>query len=110
MQITQLGMAFFETMPPNADQSSGDWRGRYAQWKATPVKPGVDGWTLKDGASTLDVHDYVHKYACCIEIDSRLHQQANAIVNSLGSYYAQGRVGMIVVSPQHRLVLYFYNG
>lgn len=109
-QITQRGMAFFDKMPPNANQSSRSWRGQYTHWKATPIKPGDDGWTLKDDGSALDVHDYVHKYVCCIEINAKLRQQANAIVNSPGSYYAKGRIGIIVVSPQHSLVLYLYNG
>jgi hypothetical protein len=31
-------------------------------------------------------------------------------VNSAGSYYARGRIGIIVVSPKKKKILYFYNG
>lgn len=109
-RIRQRGLGFFDTMPPNTDQDARQWRGQYTHWSVTPVQPDTAGWTLRPGASMLDVDDYVHRYACCIEIDAKLREQANAIVNSPGSYYAQGRIGMIVVSPAHKLVLYFYNG
>lgn len=108
-EIERRGMAFFEAMPPNEDQDSRRWRGRYAQWKATPVTPD-DAWQPRRGSSSLHIDDYVHRYACCIEVDVTLLEQANAIVNSPGSYYAHGRIGLIVVNPKSRLVLYLYNG
>lgn len=109
IEIEHKGMAFFETMPPNQDQDSRGWRGQYMQWKATPVAPD-DAWKPRQDTGRLDVDDYVHRYACCIEVDARLIEQAEAIVNSPGSYYAHGRIGLIVVNPKSRLVLYLYNG
>ena len=45
-----------------------------------------------------------------MDIDPDIVSMANSIVNSAGSYYAYGRIGLIVVSPEHKLVVYMYNG
>lgn len=108
-EIEHKGMAFFEAMPPNQDQDSRGWRGQYMQWKATPVAP-EEGWSPRQDTGRLHVDDYVHRYACCIDVDATLMAQADALVNSPGSYYAHGRIGLIVVNPKKRLVLYLYNG
>jgi hypothetical protein len=46
----------------------------------------------------------------CIEIDDAIVGQATDIINSEGNYFADGRIGLIVVSPTKNLVLYMYNG
>jgi hypothetical protein len=37
-------------------------------------------------------------------------RQVTDIINSEGSYYAYGRIGLIVISPREKIVLYVYNG
>ena len=58
----------------------------------------------------LNVTDYICAYGFCIDIPSDRLRQANEIVSKPGSFYARGRIGVIVVSPAQKLVLYFYNG
>jgi hypothetical protein len=36
--------------------------------------------------------------------------EANELVNAPGSYYAYGRIGMILVAPARKRVYYLYNG
>lgn len=46
----------------------------------------------------------------CINIDEEVVRQATDIVNSEGNYYAYGRIGLIVVSPSNKIIIYMYNG
>lgn len=99
-QITKRGIEFFNNLPANKDQKKRRWRGRYGTWNETPVKEEGD----------LDIYDYICRYGFCIEIDDTVVAQATDIINSEGNYYAYGRIGLIVVSPSKKLVIYMYNG
>lgn len=107
--IAQRGMEFFRNMPPNKDQQERRWRGYYGNWAETPVASG-ERWQPRQGSGTLHIYDYICRYGFCIDIDPDIVSMANSIVNSAGSYYAYGRIGLIVVSPEHKLVVYMYNG
>ena len=107
-QVSERGIKYFEQLPPNKDQQSRSWRGRYEQWSETPI--GGDHWKIDPATGLLNVTDYVCAYGFCIDIPSDRLTQANEIISKPGSFYARGRVGVIVVSPQQKLVLYFYNG
>jgi hypothetical protein len=107
-QAAAGGIAFFETLPPNADQQRRDWRGRYETWSETPIR-GND-WKVDPATGLANVMDYICAYGFCIDVPADRLAQANAIVNQPGSFYARGRIGMIVVSPKQGTVLYFYNG
>lgn len=107
--ISQSGIEFFKKLPPNQNQRERDWRGIYGEWSETPIKPGRN-WQVNEKTNSLNVYDYICAYGFCIDIDSLMVQEANLIINSPGSYYAYGRVGLIVVVPGKKLVLYMYNG
>lgn len=107
-QLEQGGVKFLQTMPPNQNQADRRWQGAYETWLETPaVNP---QWKLNAKTGHLDVMDYICVYGFCIDVDPGVVNEANEIVNSAGSYYAQGRIGIIVVSPKRKKVLYFYNG
>lgn len=114
-KIKEEGISFFETMPPNQKERSRYWQGKYEQWSETPIQPDTR-WELTDDndkpkkSSSLNIYDYICRYGFCIDIKPSVVEEANAIVNSTGSYYAYGRVGLIIVSPERNLVLYIYNG
>lgn len=107
--IAKRGMDFFRNMPPNKDQQERRWRGDYGNWADTPVASG-EHWQPRQGSGRLHIYDYICRYGFCIDIDPDIVSMANSIVNSAGSYYAYGRIGLIVVSPEHKLVVYMYNG
>jgi hypothetical protein len=102
------GARYLEQLPPNTDQQSRDWRGLYGEWRETPVQG--DHWKVDPATGLLNVTDYICAYGFCIDIPSDHLKQANEVVSKPGSFYARGRIGMIVVSPARRWVLYFYNG
>lgn len=113
-EIESRGIEFFKAMPPNINQQSRDWRGRYEDWEATPIqigshwKPNTEN--PKKDSKRLDIYDYICAYGFCIDIDPVIVEKANSIVNSDGSYYAYGRIGLLIVSPKNKIILYLYNG
>ena len=108
-EISQRGIEFFNNLPPNQNQQDRKWRGRYETWSQTPISA-HKYWKPKGETKSLDIYDYICAYGYCISINPTVVKEANKIVNSEGSYYAYGRIGLIVVSPSKRLVLYMYNG
>jgi hypothetical protein len=108
-EIESRGIEFFRNLPPNKHLEDRDWRGRYDDWKETPIK--AEGhWKQNEKNKNLNIYDYICAYAVCIDIKPEIVAQASLIVNSKGSYYAYGRIGLIVVSPKNNLVLYLYTG
>lgn len=107
--IEQRGLDFFRTLPPNARQAQRSWRGDYGEWKPTPITASSH-WPAPTTPGPLKVYDYVCKYGFCIDIAPDVLEDAQAIINSPGSYYAYGRIGVMVVSPARQQVLYLYNG
>lgn len=107
--ISQRGLAFFDEMPPNADQAGREWRGDYEQWQATPL-PLDSRWGAAPGQRQLVLGDYICRYGFCIDIDAQLAAQASAALAEPGSYYAYGRIGLLLVSPRQQRVYYLFNG
>lgn len=109
VQVREGGLAFFSNMPPNKNNKGRRWRGVYSEWRETPIKSS-EHWRPDIRSGKLEVYDYVCRYGFCIEIDDDVVEEIGLIVNSSGSYYAYGRIGLIVVSPSFRKVIYLYNG
>lgn len=107
-QITKRGIEFFNNLPANKNQQERRWRGQYGSWNETPIKEDRY-WKQKEGED-LEIYDYICRYGFCIKIDDTVVGQVTDIINSEGNYYAYGRIGLIVVSPSKKLVIYMYNG
>lgn len=107
-KVSSGGTKYLEQLPPNVDQQRRRWRGRYERWSETPIEG--DDWKVNPKTGLLNVINYICAYGFCIDIPPEQLKQANEIVSKPGSFYARGRIGIIVVSPEQKLVLYFYNG
>lgn len=107
-QVEQGGVKFLQNMPRNQNQETRGWQGNYETWLETPAAN--PQWKPDAKTGRLNVMDYICVYGFCIDVAPEVVAEANEIVNSAGSYYAQGRIGIIVVSPKKKKVLYFYNG
>lgn len=96
-------------MPSNKNQGDREWRGIYREWKETPIKSNEH---LKPNQETgrFSIYDYICTYGICIDIKNEVVEETNSIANSSGSYYAYGRIGLLIVSPNKNLVLYLYGG
>jgi hypothetical protein len=108
-QITVSGIDFLKNMPPNKNQAKRDLRGVYSDWVETPIKPG-ERWKPNKETGRFSIYDYICAYGVCIDIKPTVVEEANSIINDSGSYYAYGRNGLIIVSPNKNMVLYLYNG
>lgn len=108
-KIAENGISYFEAMPPNRKKRKGYWQGVYSNWQETPIKTDKY-WKPRKGTNSLNIYDYICRYGFCIDIKPSVVAEANAIVNSPGSYYAYGRNGLIIVNPERNLVLFIYNG
>ncbi|HET7268176.1 MAG TPA: hypothetical protein VFJ15_08710, partial [Oleiagrimonas sp.] len=108
-RISAQGMAFFNELPLKKFRFSRDPRSVYSDWRKTPIQADAH-WRPQEKTGKYDIYDYICKYGLCIDIDAAEVQRVTRIVNAEGSYYAYGRIGLIVVSPREKLVVYMYNG
>lgn len=106
--IKTRGMEFFKNLPENKNQRKRKWRGRYGVWHETPISE--NRYWKRNNGDILDIYDYICRYGFCIQIDKSVLDQAAEIINTKGNYYAYGRIGLIVVSPTKKVVIYMYNG
>jgi len=106
-QIGHEGLGWFDRLQ-DGHRSEG-WRGRFGDWHRTPVAPGMH-WQPNAASGRLEVLDYVCAYGFCIDIDQAQLRAAQQAVNSPGSYYAYGRIGLIVIALDTRRVYFLYNG
>lgn len=109
VQVREGGLAFLSNMPANKNQEGRRWRGAYSEWRETPIKSS-EHWRSDIMSGRFEVYDYVCRYGFCVEIENDIVEEVGLIVNSSGSYYAYGRVGLIIVSPSWRKIIYLYSG
>ncbi|MGB5558349.1 MAG: hypothetical protein WBN04_10095 [Paracoccaceae bacterium] len=95
-----------------------EWHGHYRNWHETPFNPDVPGafdiWALKRRAESCDhgggIAGYMFRYGFCIPFDSDVEKLANIALVAPGSYYAFGRIGMLLLIPSENRIIYAYNG
>jgi hypothetical protein len=114
-EIQRAGVGFFAAMPPKAGDSH-DWHGRYEKWQPTPIL-GDPSWASGEldrknvtVNSPQKIAHYLDKYGFGIPIDSHIEQIVNEAISKPGSFFAYGRIGVLIVIPDMRKVIYVYNG
>lgn len=107
--MSRRGKAWFDALPLEKFRRSRSPQGTYYRWHETPVRAD-NHWKPRPETGRFDIYDYICAYGFCIDIDDAVVRQATRLVNTGGSYYAYGRIGIIVVSPREKVVLYMYNG
>ncbi len=114
-EIEQVGMSYL-TRLPSKSQDNHKWQGRYEKWQPTPIVAGrdwVDNATAMGAASTtstVKVTNYLNKFGFGISIDSNIERTIDAAISQPGSYFAYGRIGILIVIPDRRRVVYAYSG
>ncbi|KQQ53600.1 hypothetical protein ASF84_17445 [Pseudomonas sp. Leaf127] len=104
------GLSFFKKLPANPPDPSRHWRGSYQNWQETPVSRTEKRWPSEGKNQPMKTYDYLCNYGFCTDVDPSVISEVDAIINAPGSYYAFGRIGVIIVSPSKRLVVYLFNG
>jgi hypothetical protein len=107
-EISRKGIEFFNNLPLNKNHRNREWHKEYEKWYQTPIEA-TNEWKSGKETGALDIYDYICIYWFCPKIDDAIVKQAAEIVNSEGGYYAYGQFGLIVVSPDKKLVLYMYR-
>ena len=110
-QLEKDGRTYLEHL---TGQSHG--RGRYETWLPTPV--GSDPkweWPRSQAGMQGDwrspgIGDYLFRYGFVIPIDRDIERMVNDAIVRPGSYYAYGRLGVIILIPASRRIVYAYRG
>lgn len=118
-KIQKQGMEYFKNLPSNENAKiRRDWRGHFQNWSETPVEV-IKEWTnymsLEEDADYSkeipSIDNYVNTYGFGVDIDPEIKKLVDDAIASSGSYYAYGRIGMIIIVPEARKVIYaYYNG
>lgn len=94
-------------------QEGSGWHGRYVNWQETPLIPN-DNWPKKPDEERFwtspGIGDYLGKYGYPIRIPTEIEALVNQAIFHKGSYFAYGRIGMIILIPSERRIVYAYNG
>lgn len=112
-RLEKDGLNYLEKLPA---QSHGHWRGRYSDWRATPIARD-QRWEWPQGQpvshpawTSPGIGDYLFRYGFWIPIDEDVERMVNGALFQPGSYYAYGRIGMIILVPAARRIVYAYPG
>ncbi len=114
-QIKKTGINYFTGLPPKAGNDH-DWHGRYNKWQQTPIRGNPDwldkavGQNSASTTSTPQLANYLSKYGFGIAINANLERDINTAISKPGSYFAYGRIGVLIVIPDLRRVVYAYDG
>lgn len=114
-QISKVGIDYFSSLPPQSGDSH-DWHGRYEKWYSTPIPYG-DSWSgpESDNKTNPDtfvpkIETYLDRYGFSIPLDPAIESAIDIAISKKGSFFAYGRIGMLIVIPETRRVVYAYNG
>jgi hypothetical protein len=103
------GLKYLEQLP---QQSVGGWRGLYSNWLPTPVTLDQQWeWPrsqagLHGGWTSPGIGDYLFRYGDLMPLDRDVEQMVNDSILRPGSYYAYGRIGMIILIPATQRIVY----
>lgn len=94
--------------------SGNRWHGVYRNWHSTPFDPNVTGafdiYAMEICGHGGGIAGYMFRYGFCVPFDTHYESLANEALSSSGSFYAFGRIGMLLLIPSKDLVIYAYNG
>lgn len=114
------GIEWLQNLSPNSWSGRQGW---YDEWHSTPV-PETEFWTDPEacGSGLSDFYSitqhpvcpsiahYMAKYGFGIPIDADVERLTNEAVFSSGAYYSYGRIGIFIVVPEKRRLIFVYSG
>jgi hypothetical protein len=114
-EIKKAGISYLAKLPPKS-LSSNDGRDLYQTWQHTPMHAAPDWadksttWATSSAMSTPQLANYLNQYGFGVEIDADIEREINEALSKPGSYFTYGRIGILIVIPDIRKVVYAYNG
>ena len=113
-KINTDGIAYLSSFPSAHLGKPHGWEGKYPEWHVTPIPPEDKKWfqipASDETTSVAKLTNYLDHYGFGISIDPDIEALFEKAITTPGSYYAYGRIGMIVVTPSIKRVFYLYAG
>jgi len=88
----------------------------FGSWKQTPILL-TDAWQgsrsggePEQNIQFTKIANYLDTYGFSISIDPQIESEIDNAITKAGSYYAYGRIGIIIVMPNNKKVIYAYAG
>lgn len=113
-RVRNEGLEYLSSFPSARLGKPHGWQGKYRKWNTTPIPREDKSWfkIQPDGGLTPapQLSNYINRYGFGIPVRPDLETMFNEIIAAPGSYYAYGRIGVIVVAPSVQKVFYVYVG
>lgn len=110
--IKTQGIEYLSTLP--SVRKGKSWQGIYSTWNATPISKKHKNWfeipTTDDLTDEPQLENYLNKYGFGIPVKQSVEEQINEAMSTPGSFFAYGRIGIIIIAPQIHRVFYVYVG
>lgn len=97
-----------------SEPAGGDWRGKFENWHETPVIfdeqwPRGGKYEGRWQWVSPGIGDYMGRYFA-MPFDASVERLVNDAIFKPGSYYAYGRIGLIILIPSMQRVVFVYSG
>ena len=93
------------------------WQGVYTDWRATPLDAATDETWVRSSDGMAYGHcgmgNGIAAYmfsGFCIPFDPEVEALADRALTQSGNFYAYGRIGILILIPSERRIVYAYNG
>jgi hypothetical protein len=109
-EIEHKGITYLEELSQHRTRGdSHDWHGIYDHWMPTPILLVGSGYNANKTLS-YDIDEYLNRYGFGISVNPQVRQEINYAISHVGNFAAYGRIGLVVVIPKSRKVVYAYRG
>lgn len=105
----QLGGTAHLRMMQDRPRDANDWHGLYKGWQPTPVLLEGSG-SNAEKISSYDIEAYLDRYGFGVSLKPEFRNDINKAISEPGAFVGYGRIGILIVIPRSRKVVYIYNG
>jgi hypothetical protein len=102
-RATSASGAAYLNQLDSAARPPRDRHNMFGEWKPTPVLEGELG-------KRANLAGYLNRYGFGIRINRGIETYINSVISSPGSFYAYGRIGVAIVDPSERKVVFLHSG
>jgi len=104
-KIGSEGVSFFSRLG-NVERRVGYQRA-YSEWHETPIVDG-GGWSVSKFGRKIS--DYLNQYGFGIDADKSAEAMADDAISTPGNFYSHGPIGLVIVIPKLKRVIFAYAG
>jgi hypothetical protein len=104
--IEKRGIRYFEEIPVRSGH------GNFERWFSTPIEI-TKYWTdymSEHPSSVPSIDNYLNAYGFGIPVSSDIKRMVDNAITKPNSYYSYGRIGVVIIAPDVKMVIYAFNG